>query len=192
MADTKGVLISDEMSERIIETAGRLATSEGANAVNVRKILRQLNITNRVFYNRFHNLEEVLEIVYNNTILKIREGLLGGIDPTKDFFEQIINIVERTLIMSYDAKMQLNHFVFQNDSVSNSNFKWWTTEIKKIIEYAKEKHYIKDIDSDTMSYVIWCFIRGFNADAVARKFPKAEAVQKFRYGFSILLEGMKV
>lgn len=191
MADAKDILISDEMSERIVDTAGKLAASEGAHAVTVRKILKELEITNRVFYNRFHNIDEVLEIVYKNTIMKIREGLVGGIDPSKDFFEQVIDIVERTLIMSYNAKMQLNHFVFQNDSVSNSNFKWWTTEIKRIIDYAKEKRYIKDVDSDTMSYVIWCFIRGFNADAVARRLPKEEAVEKFRYGFSILIEGMK-
>ena len=42
-------LISDEMSESIIETAEKLAMDSGADNVNVRAILRELNITNRVF-----------------------------------------------------------------------------------------------------------------------------------------------
>ena len=53
-------LIHDAMSETIVQTAAALALNEGAGAVTVRKIIRTLGVTNRVFYNRFHNAEEVL------------------------------------------------------------------------------------------------------------------------------------
>ena len=42
-----------------------------------------------------------------------------------------------------------------------------------------------------MSYAIWCFCRGYNADAVGRHLPMDLAVQNFRYSFSILLDGMR-
>ena len=184
-------MISDEMSEKIIETTKNMVISDGANAITVRKILWALGITNRVFYNRFHNINEVLEIVYKSTVLKVRQSITSGIDSGKDFFEHVMDIVVNTLIMSYETKMQFNHYVFENDSLTQSNYEWWMVEIKKLIDYAKEHDYIKDVNSDMLSYSIWCFCRGYNADAVARKLPKDEAVKNFKYGFGFLLAGLK-
>ena len=184
--------IRDEMSDKIIETAEHLATTEGAHTLTVRKILQALDITNRVFYNRFHNIEEVLEIIYRNMIFKIRESITPEqTDSAADFFEHVIDVVTRSLIMSYENKMAFNQYVFENDSQSHSNYVWWHTEIKKLIDYAKEKNYIKDIDSDAMSYAIWCFCRGYNADAVGRQLPMDLAVKNFRYSFGVLLDGMR-
>jgi AcrR family transcriptional regulator len=63
------------MSLKIIEIAEKIVTEEGIDSLNVCKILRELNITNRVFYNRFNNIEDVLNEVYNNIILQIRVSL---------------------------------------------------------------------------------------------------------------------
>ena len=62
MAEKEENLICDEMSEKIIDAAQSIASAEGIHEINVRKILKKLNITNRVFYNRFHNIGEVLNI----------------------------------------------------------------------------------------------------------------------------------
>ncbi|MBQ8140999.1 MAG: TetR/AcrR family transcriptional regulator [Clostridia bacterium] len=191
MNTVKKDLIFDDMSQKIIDTAEKIATSSGTDDITVRKILQELGITNRVFYNRFHNIEEVLGIVYENTILKIRESIYQKLDPNKDFFEQVIEIVANTLVMSYENKMNFNQYVFENDSVSHRNYEWWKAEIRKIIDYAKENGYIKNVDSEVMSYSIWCFIRGYNADAVGRRLPRDEAVSNFKYSFGILLDGMR-
>ena len=102
-----------------------------------------------------------------------------------------MDAVEKSLVESYDKKMQLSQYVFETDSESQVNYDWWISEIKKLIDYEKERGFIKNIDSDIMSYAIWCFCRGYNADAVGRQIPKEEAVKRFRYSFSILLDGMK-
>jgi len=184
-------LISDDMSLKIIETAGQLALNYGVNVLNVRKILQTLNITNRVFYNRFRNIEEVLEIVYKKTALKIRESIISKFDENGNFFEQVINIVASTLIMSYDNKMNLNQFVFESDSSSQDNYNWWKGEIVNLIELGKRKGLLKDVNSDTVSYAVWCFIRGYNVDALSRKIPKEVAVEDFKYSFGLFLDGMK-
>lgn len=192
MEDRRELRIRDEMSDKIIGVAEEMVMSCGAHTITVRKILSALGITNRVFYNRFHNIEEVLEIVYANTVLKIRESFQGAFDEERDFFENVTEIVANSLIASYETKKQFNQYVFENDSVSQSNFEWWRAEIKKLIEYAKSRNYIKkNVDSEIMSYSIWCFCRGYNADAVGRKLPKEEAVKSFKYSFSVLLEGMR-
>lgn len=190
--DKKCSLICDEMTQKIIDAAEKLAVSDGTENLNVRKILKTLGITNRVFYNRFHNISEVLDIIYEKTVLKIRESMILNFDCEKDFFEQVSDIVANTLIMSYDNKMNFNHYVFENDSTSRSNFEWWQNEIINLIEYAKGKKLLKDVDSHAISYAIWCFCRGYNADAVGRKLPKEEAVKNFKYSFGFLLDGLKV
>jgi len=187
----KTELIKDEMSETIISCAEKLVLTEGANTLTVRKILKDLNITNRVFYNRFHNIEDVLAVVYKNTVLKMRESITAGYSKETDFFEHVKDVVVNSLIMSYDTKMKFNQYVFENDSVSQANYEWWVSEIKKLIDYAKENKLIKEVDSEIMSYAIWCFCRGYNADAVGRGLPKDEAIRNFRYSFGILLDGMK-
>jgi len=189
--DNKTALINDEMSETIIACAERLVLTSGASDLTVRKILKELNITNRVFYNRFHNIDDVLTIVYRNTILKIRESITPKYDMETDFFEHVKDVVVNSLVMSYETKMKFNQYVFENDSVSQSNYEWWIGEIKKLIEYAKRNKLIKEVDSDVMSYAIWCFCRGYNADAVGRGLPKDEAIKNFRYSFGILLDGMR-
>ncbi len=191
MANKENGLIVDEMSDKIINTAERIVMSCGANNLTVRKVLQELNITNRVFYNRFHNINHVLEIVYKNTILEMRKSIGIEMDSEKDFFEYVMDIVVKSLILSYDIKMQFNQYVFESDSLSDGNYEWWTTEIKRLMDYAIEKGYIKNVDSDVLSYSLWCFCRGYNADAVGRNIPREEAVKNFRYSFGFILEGLK-
>ena len=50
---------------------------------------------------------------------------------------------------------------------------------------------LRDVDTEIMSYAIWCFIRGYNADALGRKLPLETAVRNFRYSFGVLLDGMR-
>ena len=118
MSDTKDKLISDDMSELIINTVEKLVTENGAHAINVRQVLKELDITNRVFYNRFHNIDEVLEIIYKRTILKIRECVDANckIENENDFFNYVMDIIVSSLTSSYDNKMKFIHYVFENDS----------------------------------------------------------------------------
>lgn len=184
-------LIRDEMTNRIIDTAAALALSEGAGEVTVRRIIRALGVTNRVFYNRFHNVEEVLAIVYRDMALRMRESIIARFDPEGDFFTQIVDIAAGTVKLSYELKMGMSQYVFAQDSVTPENYLWWQGEIKNLIELGMSRGIIKPLDADVMSYAIWCFIRGFNADALARELPEEEAMRSFRYSFGVLLDGMR-
>lgn len=193
MPDIKDNLISDEMSEKIIETVEELVKINGAHTITVRMVLKELDITNRVFYNRFHNIDEVLQLVYKNSVLKMREGvpLHLNVKSKEEFFERVMEMLEKTLVISYDVRDQFNQYVFEHDAMSRSNFEWWVREIKKLSEYAKSKGFIKnDVDSDLLSYSVWCFCKGYNADMLGRKFSKEEAIKHFRYGFGVFFDGI--
>ena len=192
MAVSPNGLIVDEMSDQIIAVAERMAMTNGAHTVNVRKILLELGITNRVFYNRFRNIGEVLGIVYQRVSEQIRTSATWESNSEEEFFEHVTDMVANTLISSYDLKKQFNQYIFENDSRSNSNYEWWMTSIRKMLNYAKEKGYVRaDIDVDIMSYSLWCFWRGYNADAVGRGIPKDEAVRNCKYSFGIILDGIR-
>ena len=187
----KQILIYDDMSRKIIDATLELVTELGHQKVTVRSILRKLHITNRVFYNRFHNVEEVFNILYEQTLMKIRECVSCQIDPEKDFFEQVTDMVANTLNISYDHKKRFNNYFFQSDSLSAENFVWWQNEIKRLIEYAYDRGLIIEVDAAGISYAIWCFCRGYNADAVSRDMPKDEAIRNFKYCFGFLLDGIR-
>ena len=179
-SETKDNLICDDISYEIIAVTERLAVRDGAKNVNVRRVLKEMNVTNRVFYNRFHNIDEVLETIYTRSILKIRTELTADFGSADEFFEYVMKACLHTIVRSYETKMNFNHYIFEHDSLSKSNCDWWTGQIEKVIDIAKEKGFIKKVDSRKVAYSIWCFIRGFNADAVSRGIPKEEALDYYR------------
>ena len=192
MAVSQNGLIVDEMSERIIEVTERMAMTNGAHTVNVRKILLELGITNRVFYNRFRNVDDVLDVVYQKVSEQIRTNVNWKCDSQEEFFERVTDMVANTLIRSYDLKKQFNQYMFENDSRSQINYEWWMSNIKEMLIYAKEKGYVRaDADVDMLNYSLWCFWRGYNADAVGRGIPKDEAVKNCKYSFGIILDGLR-
>lgn len=191
MANDDKMLINDEMSDVIVDAAAKLATTDGAHTLTVRKILRELDITNRVFYNRFHNIDEVLEIVYKKNIMQMRQCLADRYDEKKDFLEYVLDVLTQVLVSNYEIRDQFSHYVFEYDSINDNNYRWWMDEIKKLVDYAKANNIIKDVDTDALSYSIWCFSRGFNADAICRRFTKEEAVEYFRYGMRFFLDGLR-
>jgi len=185
-------LICDEISTQIIESAKRIAKEKQTGKITVRDILKDLNITNRVFYNRFHKIDDVLEIIYNETISRVRESLNITWDENSDYIEHVIEVASRTLLLSYESRQDISQYVFETDSASNLNFVWWSQEIRKLIQIGKTQGYFRsDLDEEIIGYSIWCFIRGFNADAIGRNLPKGKALKQFQYSFMCFLNGMK-
>lgn len=116
MDANKPTRIVDGTSDEIVASVRRLACERGYASLTVRDVLKDLHITNRVFYNRFANIDEVLDIVYRDIAGKMRESLCAPYDGEGDFFEHVHHIAARTLHLSYVAKQNFNQFVFEADS----------------------------------------------------------------------------
>lgn len=188
----KQEMIHDEVSEEILACVDRLARQRSAEKNTVRDVLKELGITNRVFYNRFHNMDEVLNLLYQKMIHQVRESLTIPWQEGTDFLAHVKRIAAQTLIVSYTCKENLSRFVFDTDSVSDENYRWWVQEIKKLIALGQQHGQIReDLDGEMLSYAVWCFIRGFNADAMARNLSREKALTRFDYGFGIFLEGIR-
>ena len=188
--EKKADLIYDEISENIVFVAGELAREQGARNVTVKKVIDKIGVSNRVFYNRFHNINDVLELVHDAAVLKMRESLNSDIDINEDFFGYVEDITVKTLINTYDVKQQFSQYMFEYDSKTETNHRWWTDKVKEMIEIGKTSSEVKDVDSEALSYAIWCFFRGYNADAVNRQLPKDVAVKDFLTGLQFLFYGV--
>ncbi len=182
--------IRDDISDQIVEIVSRIAEEEGAHKVTVKKIISELGVTNRVFYNRFANIDEVLRIVYRNAVVHMRENIKPEFHDRASFEQFCIDTAVDVLMQTYDVKMQFRRYVFEHDSLTEENRIWWYDKIKKYYAYALEQGFAKPVDADALCYAIWCFCRGYYADAVSRQLSREEAVRYFTFGFTCLLNGV--
>lgn len=184
-------LICDDISDEIIKITEEIVIKDGVKNVNVSKILSELGVTNRVFYNRFHNIDEVLEIIYKKAVFEMRKSLSSDYDMRTQYFDYVIDVSVKVLLNTYDVKREFSQYMFNLDSYTSENRIWWTNAIKKLIEVGKEIGQVKDVDSDMLSYTIWCFFRGYNADAVKRNMSREDAIENFKFGLNCIFDGIR-
>ena len=187
-----GEHIKDDISEQIIQIAGDIAAEEGAHKVTVCKILTRLGVTNRVFYNRFSNADEVLRIVYARSVEKTHECVHPDYTDKESFLDFCLNTAVEVLLRTYEFKIHFSGYIFEHDSLTEENRLWWEKGIRTHYQYALDHGFAKKVDPDALCYAIWCFCRGYYADAVTRKLPKEDAVRYFRFGFRCLIDGLLV
>ena len=190
MAEQAPGRIHDAISEQIIEIAAQIAQDEGAHCVNVRKIITALGATNRVFYNRFRNADEVLRIVYQRAVEQTRANIRPDYTDAESFVRFCLDTAEQVLIRTYGIKTQFRRYVFEHDSLTEENRLWWDSLIREQYEAAKRCGFVGEVDVDALCYAIWCFCRGYYSDAASRALPLEDAVRRFRFGFRCLLEGV--
>lgn len=190
MAYSRGVKINDNISDEIIDAATETVFSVGYDKLTVCSILQKLGYSNRVFYNRFCNIHEVLEKVYENVYLKMRECADIEYIPGTDYCEYLADIAITLLKKTYETKKKFVNFLFEHDSITDYNRKWWLAKIKSLLDYGVEINVLKDFDTESASYSIWCYCRGFTADAVNSKLDIDKAEEIFRHGIKFFLSGI--
>ncbi|MDP4118229.1 MAG: TetR/AcrR family transcriptional regulator [Bacillota bacterium] len=191
MSYSKGIKLEDELTEDIINTAIQIVHDDGAENITVRKIINKMNVTNRVFYNRFKDIDELLWIVYERLVVSMHKSLKSIRKEGMDYYEYLMELGISVLKQTYETKLQFSHYMFEHDSLTENNRVWWTQHLKEILDYGIEHGYFKEIDTEKLSFSVWCFFRGFNVDVVDRRVPCDEAVELFRVGCGILIDGIK-
>ena len=143
-----GEHIKDAVSEQIIAITRELASQEGAHKVTVRKILAKLGMTNRVFYNRFSNADEVLQIVYARAVEETRECVRPHYTDKESFIAFCLDTAVEVLMLTYEVKVQFSGYMFEHNSLTEENRLWWADGIKKHYQYALDHGFAKKVDAD--------------------------------------------
>ena len=187
---SSGVKLQDEISAQIIDTVTKMVYEGGASDINVRAVLKKLKITNRVFYNRFKNIDEVLLCVSQNLVHKMRECILRPYNKKENYHKYLLSLATDVLVKTYEIKKDFSDYMFNNDIVNESNKLWWIDHMIPPLEYGIKNGFLKPMNVKKMSYAIWCFCRGFNVDAIKSRLELDEALKTFQTAFTFLIEGM--
>ena len=182
--------IRDDISEQIIAIAAEMTREEGAHTVNVRRIIGKLGVTNRVFYNRFKNCDEVLRIVYQRAVEDMRLSVQPEYHDRESFIKCCLDAGAEVLLHTYDVKMQFSRYVFEHDSLTEANRRWWAQMVTEFYRDALARGYVKKVNEGALCGAIWCLSRGYYADAAARGLSKEETLASFRQGFQFLIDGV--
>ena len=191
MAYSRGVQLEDNISGKIIDCAMNIARENGVAAVTVSEILRKMKITNRVFYNRFKNIDEVVTELYRQVVNEMRICIDTEYDGRENYYEYLVGLAVAVLEKTYETKLHFAGIMKEYDVCAAENRKWWIAHIAPLLEYGMNEGFLKKADSTLLAYSIWCYCRGFNASVVGGGLNFNEALESFRLGIRCFIYGLK-
>ena len=87
MAFSKGKRIEDETSTRIVDLAVNIGCREGADALTVTRLCRELNCDRRVIYNRFRDIDEINLMIAQRCNEELMATAKDALNPQASFFQ---------------------------------------------------------------------------------------------------------
>lgn len=191
MAYSRGTQIEDEISLKIIDIAMEIALEEGIASLTVSKIINRMGVTNRVFYNRFKDILDVITAIYDEVVKQLRSCFDVKYDGKQDLCEYIMNLAVSVLEKTYETKLHFAGYLYNYEAFLEENREWWINQIIPLIDYGKNQGIFKQIDSKHLAYSVWCYCRGFNASSIGDNLSKDDAINAFRLGFKCLIDGAR-
>ena len=190
MAYSRGIRLEDETSKTIIATAAQIARREGMEELTVKRVLTELKVSNRVFYNRFRNIDDVIQVLYEDLVQEIRSSLERVQQPAQSYPDYLLELAVAAVEKIYQNTLHFKQYLFSYQVANDTNRDWWLKKIQQLLRRGMEQGELKVNDPVKMSYGVWCFCLGFHRDAVGDELTEQEAMDAFREVFSCLIQGM--
>lgn len=190
MAYSRGIRLEDETSKTIIATAAQIARREGMEELTVKRVLTELKVSNRVFYNRFRNIDDVIQVLYEDLVQEIRSSLERVQQPAQSYPDYLLELAVAAVEKIYQNTLHFKQYLFSYQVANDTNRDWWLKNIQQLLRRGMEQGELKVNDPVKMSYGVWCFCLGFHRDAVGDELTEQEAMDAFREAFSCLIQGM--
>lgn len=192
MAYSRGIQIEDETTKRIIETATAIAQQDGMEKLSVKRILEEMNVSNRVFYNRFRNIEDVIEVMYHEFVGNLRGRIeLEKLAEDDHYYETLLELAVSVVRKMYHDDIHFRMRLLSYETSKASNRSWWLEQIEAILKDGVKRGLLKPMNEQAVSYGIWCFCLGYHKEALGQQVSEEEAIAGFIESFSFLIEGMK-
>ena len=183
-------MLQDETADEILRIAKEICKTEGAGQVTVRKIITQMGVTNRVFYNRYRSRDALLYQIYSEAVTEMHRCVDPHYTDKDSFFQFCLETGEQVLGQTYDIKRQFKDYYFAHTELTDHNRDWWSEQVRRHYTIAHENGWIQVTDIEKIGVSLWCMCRGYLEDAAVRAFTKDEALQAFRFGMTCYLKGL--
>lgn len=192
MAYSRGIQIEDKTTKAIVRTAAVIAQREGLEKLTVKRILSEMKVSNRVFYNRFRNIEDLIEVMYHQFVDTVRERINPErLADTEHYYETMLELAVGVVRKMYHNDIHFRLRLLSYEASKESNRNWWLKQIQEILKDGVNRGLLKPMNEQAVSYGVWCFCLGFHKDALGKNINEEEAISAFRESFSYFIEGMK-
>lgn len=186
MAFSKGKRIEDETSKRIIDLAVNIGCREGADALTVTRLCRELSCDRRVIYNRFRDIDEINLIVADRCNEELMDKAGTVMDPHTSFDENVIAFMKAAFTYIYEQNAFFQYYAalykITDKGVRNKMLQGLTD----LIEDGKSKGDVHaETDSCRAALNIWTVMTGISSMLASN------ANYKYQEGLDTMLYGVE-
>ena len=186
MAFSKGKRIEDETSKRIVDLAVNIGCREGADALTVTRLCRELNCDRRVIYNRFRDIDEINFVVAQRCNEELMAKAKADLNPQASFYENFMTLIRAAFTYIYEKNSYFQYYTalykVTDAGVQNKILQ----ELAVLIDEGKA---VGDVRSDTDSYeaaqTVWIIMTGIGGILAAN------VNYKYQDGLDTLLYGIE-
>lgn len=186
MAFSKGKRIEDEMSKRIIDLATNIGCKEGAEALTVTRLCRELNCDRRVIYNRFRNIEEVNLLVARRCNEELLAKARAVINPQMSYEENFLAFMKTAFTYIYEKNVHFQRYTALYQMTENGVKNEVLQALADLVEKGKAAG---DVSADTNSIEtaenIWHIFTGTSGMLAMN------ANYKYQKGLDTMLAGVR-
>jgi len=193
MAFSKGKRIEDEMSKRILALAENIGCKEGADALTVTRLCRELSCDRRVIYNRFRDINEINLMVAercNEELIKKTETAVRG---DASYYDNFLSRISAAFTYIYEHNTNFQYYTTLYSMSKKGAENGLIREFERIIEDGKAQGEVSAAaDSKKAAQNLWIIVTGIGRMLAANAdYPYQEAFDTMLYGVRAVLEYMK-
>jgi AcrR family transcriptional regulator len=194
MAFSKGKRIEDETSTRIIDIATNIGCREGANALTVTRLCRELSCDRRVVYNRFRDIDEINMLVAQKCNKELIDHSRKAINPAESYNKNFNDYVESAFTYIYEKDSHYQYYTtlyrIDDDKVKNC----FLDDLVSLINEGKTIGYYKeDANSEEVASNIWLIIMGISGMLASNEnYKYKDALDTMIYGVNAISSYIKV
>lgn len=192
MAFSKGKRIEDETSKRIVDHAMNIGCREGADALTVTRLCRELNCDRRVIYNRFRDIDEINLIVARRCSEELIANARAAMNQENSFYDNFMAFIKAAFTYIYERNSHFQHYTAMYKVTENGVKNGILQVLEDLIEEGKVSGEVKaDIDKGKAAKSIWLISTGISGILATNSIYKyQDGMDTVMYGVRAILEYM--
>jgi len=193
MAFSKGKRIEDETSERIVDLAVNIGCREGADALTVTRLCRELSCDRRVIYNRFRDIDEINLIVAQRCNEELMAKAKGALNPQASFEKNFITLIKAAFTYIYEKNSYFQYYTALYKVTDKGVKNEILQELAALIEEGKATG---DVRVETDSYMaaqnVWLLMTGIGTILATNiDYKYQEGLDTLLYGIEAISSYMR-
>lgn len=193
MAFSKGKRIEDETSKRIIDLAVSIGCREGAGALTVTRLCRELNCDRRVIYNRFRDIDEINMVVAKRCNEELIKRAEMAVKENATYYDNLMARIVTVFAYIYEKNACFQYYTALYEVSEGCIKNEFLQDLERIIEEGKASGDVNaGTDSKRAAESLWLITTGISEMlAINASYKYQDALDTMLYGVRAVLEYMK-